>query len=139
MWFKKPVEPILMIASFTSVELVSIVPSFLNLQRIPCRHLSPGVHCKSFIHSERSIFTLRPKAITIALFLCTGIDLSRIDVNPMPDRNAWHELLKINEFRRRVGQGKPFHRMNLYFTRDQGRSHQVKSFSEFLAPFAVLI
>jgi hypothetical protein len=43
--------------------------------------------------------------MVIALFLCTGTDLNRIDVGPMPDRNAWHELLKINEFRRRVGPG----------------------------------
>jgi hypothetical protein len=97
------------------------------------------MHCESFIHSEHSIFTLGPKAIAIAIFLWNGIDLSRIDVGPMPDRDAWHELLKINQFRGRAGQGKPFHRMNLYFTRNQGLSHQVNSFSEFPAPLAVVI
>jgi hypothetical protein len=94
-----------MIAVFTSIELASVVPSLLNLQQIPRRHLLMGVRCESFIHSEHSTFTLGPKALAIALFLCTGIDLSRIDVGPTPDRDAWHELLKIIEFRRRVGPG----------------------------------
>jgi hypothetical protein len=107
-----------MIAVFTSIELASVVPSLLNLQRISRRHLSMRVRCESFIYSEHSIFILGPKAIAIALFLRPGIEISRINVGPMPDCNAWHELLKINEYRWRVDQGKPFHRMNLYFTRD---------------------
>jgi hypothetical protein len=94
-----------MIAEFTSIELASVVLSLLNLQRVPRRHLSTGVRCESFNHSEHSIFTLGPKAIAIALFLSTGIDLSRINVDPMPDRHARHDLLKINECRRRVGPG----------------------------------
>jgi hypothetical protein len=47
-----------MIAAFTSIELAAVVPSLLNLQRIPRRHLSMGVPCESFFHSEHSIFTL---------------------------------------------------------------------------------
>jgi hypothetical protein len=71
-----------MIAAFASIELASVIPFLLNLQRIPPRHLSMEVRCESFIHSEHLIFTLGPKAIAIALFLCAGIDLSRIDVAP---------------------------------------------------------
>jgi hypothetical protein len=92
-----------MIAALTSIELASVVPSLLNLQRIPRRHLSMGVRYEPFIHLEHSIFTLGSNATAIALFLCTGIDLSRIDVGLMPNRNAWHELPKVNENHQRVG------------------------------------
>jgi hypothetical protein len=128
-----------MIAVFTSIKLASVVPSLLNLQRIPRRHLSMGVRCESFIHSEHSIFTLGPKAIAIVLFLCTGIDLSRIDVGPRQIAMRGTNFSKSMNFVGGWAQGKLLHRMNLYFTRDQGRCHQIKSFSEFQAPVAVLI
>jgi hypothetical protein len=128
-----------MIAAFTSIELASVVPPLLNLQRIPRQHLSMGERCESFIHSEHSIFTLGPKTIAIALFLCTGIDLSRIDVYLCQIAMRSTNLSKSMNFIGRSSQGKPFHRMNLYSTRDQGRSHQVKSFLAFPALLAVLI
>jgi hypothetical protein len=96
-----------------------------------------GELCESFIHSKHSFFTLVPQAIASSSFLCTGIDLSRIDAGPMPVRGT--NVSKSMNFVDEQAQGKPFHGMNLYFTRDQGRSHQVKSFSEFPGPLAVLI
>jgi hypothetical protein len=93
-----------MIAALPSIELTRIVPSLLNDRRIARRHLSVGVRWDSFIRSEHSIFTSGATAISMALFLCTAIDLSGIDVFPIPDGNWRRELLNIEEFGPRVCQ-----------------------------------